>query len=223
MANTVDSTSNYSMERQYKTSGRLINLISIVEELRSTSEAFLNHCLELGGLFNFLSLPKSPIHSPFLLELMSYYNPSSNTFNIRGQYVLGITLEDVLFLARIRIDGTAVLVKDYSNKHCFDIFGEEIDDFEKLYDIIYDNSLDWKKRKAALLMVIVQCIIMPTSDGKKYYAALFECLRDPDEISGKYAWGAGMLAFLQYHMEKLYNNPRTLLPCTTWFYNNPNS
>ncbi|XP_057250893.1 uncharacterized protein LOC130589371 [Beta vulgaris subsp. vulgaris] len=52
-------------------------------------------------------------------------------------------------------------------------------------------------------MVIVQCIIMPTSDGKKYYAALFECLRDPDETSGKYAWGAGMLAFLQYHMEKL--------------------
>uniref|UniRef100_A0A803LPL0 Aminotransferase-like plant mobile domain-containing protein n=1 Tax=Chenopodium quinoa TaxID=63459 RepID=A0A803LPL0_CHEQI len=178
-----------------------------------TSEPFLQHCLGLRGLYNMLSLPKSAILSPFLSEVLGYYDPITNTFDIRG-HVLGITLEDVLFLARIRIDGKPVLVKDYRNNHCSAIFEEVIYDVNKLYEIIEDTSADWKKRKAALLMVIVQCIIILSPNGINFYPPLFEVLSDPDGTFGTYAWGAAMLAFLQHHLEKL--NQSTKLGGCTW-------
>ncbi|XP_021850905.2 protein MAIN-LIKE 2 [Spinacia oleracea] len=187
-----------------KVVGRLDTIALVRESLRKDSQTFLDHCLGLGGLFRVLSLEKHSILSHFVSKVLSYYNHTSNTFDING-HKLGITLQDVLFLAKLRIDGKPVLIQEYSSKHSATVFvDEEISDVSaaKLYKIIYNTEIEWKKRKMALLMLIARCFIMPSTDGLSMYSPFFEVLSDPDTTSATYAWGAAMLAFLQHHLEK---------------------
>lgn len=87
--------------------GHLKSLHEIRTVLEENSPDVLKECDELGGLFRALSLVESEppsIPSPFLSTLMAYYKPETNTFEI-GVHKFGITLQDVLFLTRLRIDG----------------------------------------------------------------------------------------------------------------------
>ncbi|XP_048493089.2 protein MAIN-LIKE 2-like [Beta vulgaris subsp. vulgaris] len=192
------------MAHRYAFVGKLQNLSGMEKHLSETSESFLEECKALGGLYKMLSLPYSKIPTPFLSKVLEYYNPDSNTFNIKG-HVLGVTLQDMLFLARIRIDGKPVLVKEYNDDHCISIFGKAMYEFDELKAIIEDTGSDAKKRKVALLMLIVNSIIMPSHNGNRFYPAFFELLSDPDETSMTYAWKAAMLAALQHHLQKRYN------------------
>ncbi|KAL2903211.1 Protein MAIN-LIKE 1 [Bienertia sinuspersici] len=124
------------------------------------------------------------------------------TLQINGQ-TLGITLEDVLFLTRLRIDGDPVLIKNYSDVHSISIFGEVIKDISELRTIALNKDMDPSKRNVAILMTIVVCFVMPSGNGITMYPAFLELLSDPDKTSDKYAWGAAILAYLQYHLQKL--------------------
>uniref|UniRef100_A0A803LAN3 Aminotransferase-like plant mobile domain-containing protein n=1 Tax=Chenopodium quinoa TaxID=63459 RepID=A0A803LAN3_CHEQI len=131
----------------------------------------LNQCVESGGLYSVLTLPESNLLSPFLKEVMEYNVVGTNTFQING-HTLGITLEDVLFLTRLKIDGDPVLIKNYSDVHSISILRDVISDISELRTIALATDRDDNCR----------------------------LLRD----AIRYAWGAAILAHLQYHLERFH-------------------
>lgn len=186
-----------------KTKGGLDTIYSWKSSLETRDEIFLKKLLDEGGLFTplFLADAKIKLPTPLIDLLLKRYNRESNVFKVRGK-TLSITLEDILYLTHLPIDGKPVLCKESPSKEaCEEVFGDmaavKIKDLES---IAFDKNNDERQRKVAVLKMIVGCFIMPSYNGYEVSPTYVELLKDLDEVP-KYAWGAALLAFLVHELQ----------------------
>ncbi|CAA0833711.1 Unknown protein [Striga hermonthica] len=124
-------------------------------------------------------------------------------FTING-HVMGITLEDVLYLLRLPVNGELVLVGENSHLSYKKFFGEDpkkvkISDLNR---IVYNSTENKEKRMRALLLIIIWHFVMPTKNGDGIYPSLASLLENPYNTSSIHAWGAAVLAFLHGRKKK---------------------
>lgn len=60
-----------------------------------------------------------------------------------------------------------------------------------------DVSLDYEVRKKAVLILIVRCFVVPSSNGHKVTTTYLRYINDFSRVDS-YAWGSALLAYL-YH------------------------
>ncbi|KAJ0793128.1 putative protein-serine/threonine phosphatase [Helianthus annuus] len=131
------------------------------------------------------------------------YNRDSNIFVVKGKR-LSITLEDILYLMHLPIDGKPVLCKESPSKEaCEEVFGDRAPTkIQDLKNIAFDKNNDERKRKAVVLKMIVGCFIMSGYNGYEVSPTYVELLKDLDEVP-KYVWGAALLAYLVHELERI--------------------
>ncbi|CAA0833712.1 Unknown protein [Striga hermonthica] len=124
-------------------------------------------------------------------------------FTING-HVMGITLEDVLYLLRLPINGELVLVGENSHLSYKKFFGEDSEKVKisHLNRIVYNSTENKEKRMRALLLIIIWHFVMPTKNGDGIYPSLASLLENPYNTSSIHAWGAAVLAFLYGRKKK---------------------
>ncbi|MFS7932974.1 hypothetical protein Hanom_Chr04g00374261 [Helianthus anomalus] len=108
------------------------------------------------------------------------YNRDSNVFVVKGKR-LSITLEDILYLTHLPIDGKPVLCKESLSKEaCEEVFIDRAPTkIQDLKNIAFDKNNDKRKRK---------------------FPPHVELLKDLDEAP-KYMWGAALLAYLVHELQ----------------------
>ncbi|KAJ0942084.1 putative protein-serine/threonine phosphatase [Helianthus annuus] len=186
-----------------KTKGGLDTLYSWKSSLETHDEIFLKKLLNEGGLFTplFLAAAKIKLLTPLIDLLLKIYNRDSNVFEVKGKR-LSIMLEDILYLTHLPIDGKPVLCKESPSKEaCEEVFGDRAPTkIQDLKNIAFDKNNDERKRKVAVLKMILGCFIMPGYNGYEVSPTYVELLKDLDEVS-KYAWGANLLAYLVHELQ----------------------
>lgn len=187
-----------------KIKGGLSTLYSWKSSLETDDEVFLKKLQNEGGLFTPLFLADADIKllTPLIESLLNKYDHELNVFKVKGK-ILSITLEDILYLTHLPIDGKPVLCKlspsEVSSKEVFgDKKANTITDLEK---IAFDKENDERQRKVAVLKMIIGCFIMPSYNGYEISSTYVDFLKDLDEVP-KYAWGAALLAFLVHGLQK---------------------
>jgi hypothetical protein len=135
---------------------------------------------------------------------------------------MGITLQDVLFLCHLPINGKPVIVDLCPTDVAFrKVFGEDSRQRKGCVGAAFltmiardiDRSLD--QRKIATLLVIIRSVIMPSLNGTRISTSFVELLENLDGVSD-YAWGAALLAFLFNGIEKFLLRKKKFLDGNLW-------
>ncbi|WJX67163.1 hypothetical protein P8452_51656 [Trifolium repens] len=182
--------------------------LAMLCKLKSSLDAkFIEELKSSKGLFKFLFVHEADILIPLVQKLLKYFDLKYNTFEING-HKMGITLQDVLFLCHLPINGKPVIVDLCPTDVAFrKVFGEDSRERKGCVGAAFltmiardiDRSLD--QRKIATLLVIIRSVIMPSLNGTRISTSFVELLENLDGVSD-YAWGAALLAFLFNGIEK---------------------
>ncbi|KAL1535808.1 SNF2 domain-containing protein CLASSY 3-like [Salvia divinorum] len=203
-----------------KGGGKLETIAQLYEGLDEDFKAELDASSDVSSLIRLLRVPKANILRPLLEALLGKYDCEKHVFAF-GHCHLNVTLEDVLFLTGLPIWGKPVISSNSRDEHAFTrVFGEQlkrIQSMEQLRAIAVDVTKDHRKRKIAILLIIIACFIVPSSDGQRIdttYVQFVEKLEDVDS----YAWGAALLAFLYSGIKKCkgVNPPKGAVDGNLW-------
>ncbi|KAK2423423.1 hypothetical protein QL285_033877 [Trifolium repens] len=167
--------------------GDLVNMVgrlNVIDKLRKSLDAnFIEELQNSGGLFKFVFLPHGALFKRIVIKLARCFQSSTDTFVINSQ-TLGITLEDMLYLYHLPIDGKPVLVDHCPTNEAFDRLYGEIPKSDitvhKLTMIACDTLKTTQQRKNAVLLIIIRLVIMPKDDSRipKSYVELLENVDD---------------------------------------------
>ncbi|WOG92546.1 hypothetical protein DCAR_0311817 [Daucus carota subsp. sativus] len=136
--------------------------------------------------------------------LDKYYDPDTHTFDISG-HVLGVTLEDVLYLTGLPIQGKPLIYEKSLDEDAFmRVFGEEFKDrqtltFDEVKNIARGRRL-FNVRKIAVLPIMCEYFICPTNNHHTVISQKVHLVENVDEIDS-YALGAALLSFLYHGLE----------------------
>nr|QIA97929.1 hypothetical protein AP_R.00g000270-v1.0.a3 [Amaranthus palmeri] len=118
---------------------------------------------------------------------------------VPGNYGLNPTLEDVLYLTGLPIVGKPVIFdKTVDNDAFMRVFEEQgtnIISLTTLDRIAKDHTRSDDKRIKAILLILICCIIAPSTSGHECRATLVQFVEHLDQVNS-YAWGAALLAYL---------------------------
>lgn len=134
-----------------------------------------------------------------------YYDPDTHTFDISG-HVLGVTLEDVLYLTGLPIQGKPLIYEKSLDEDAFmRVFGEEFKDrqtltFDEVKNIARDGRRLFNVRKIAVLLIMCEYFICPTNNHHTVISQKVHLVENVDEIDS-YALGAALLSFLYHGLE----------------------
>jgi hypothetical protein len=196
--------------------------LAMLCKLKSSLDAkFIEELKSSKGLFKFLFVHEADILIPLVQKLLKYFDLKYNTFEING-HKMGITLQDVLFLCHLPINGKPVIVDLCPTDVAFrKVFGEDSRQRKGCVGAAFltmiardiDRSLD--QRKIATLLVIIRSVIMPSLNGTRISTSFVELLENLDGVSD-YAWGAALLAFLFNGIEKFLLRKKKFLDGNLW-------
>ncbi|KAI5420837.1 hypothetical protein KIW84_044605 [Lathyrus oleraceus] len=133
-----------------------------------------------------------------------------------------ITLQDVLFIWHLPIDGTPVLLERCPSDEAFiRVYPERPRDKKRMGDFYSDvarnTDFSSKQRKVAILMIILRAFVMPSFDGNSVPLSFVSLLEDVDSVSN-YAWGAAILSFLLSGIENFRINKKKHLDGNFWVF-----
>lgn len=200
--------------------GKLFTIAHLFETLDESFKAELDASSDASSLISLLRVPKAFILRPLLRALLEHYSSEKHVF-VFGHCHLNVTLEDVLYLTGLPIWGQPVINSNSRDEHAFTrVFGEHKNrtvSMEQLRGIAKDVTNDYRKRKIAVLLIIISCFIVPPSSGRQIdttYVQFVEKLEDVDS----YAWGAALLAFLYSGISncKGVNPPKRVVDGNLW-------
>lgn len=198
--------------------GRLETLSTLC---KSIDADFKNELRAEGGLFQFLFVPEANILKPVVEKLLKCFEANSSTFLINGLR-LGRTLQDVLFICHLPIDGKLVLLERCPSDEAFKRVYPEGPHDKKRKEGFYksvacDSNFSSKQRKIAILMLILRGFVMPSFDGNSIPPSFVALLEDVDSVSN-YAWGAAMLSYLLTGIEKFRSKKKKHLDGNFWIF-----
>ncbi|KAL3653783.1 hypothetical protein CASFOL_003464 [Castilleja foliolosa] len=126
--------------------------------------------------------------------------------------LMGITLEDILFLTGLPIYGRPI-ISTFEKSRDLDAFSRVLGlETEKgkgvstsvLISYIQDRKKDNTKRTIALILLLIHSFITPSTNGQRVPTTYVQFLENLENVDG-YAWGAALLSFLHCGIEKKEN------------------
>lgn len=172
----------------------------LYNELDETFQNHLNESQDSRCLLKLLRFLAADLMPSLVCYFLEFYNTKDNVFRFNDQ-VLSISLEDVLFLTGLPIDGDAVIDqhnRDSEGFHrVFKLDNEKSKSTKVLKSVAKDVSLDNDVRKKVVLLLIIRCFIVPSSNMGRVSTTYLRYIEDLSRVDS-YAWGAALLAFL-YH------------------------
>ncbi|KAI3719419.1 hypothetical protein L6452_20317 [Arctium lappa] len=131
--------------------------------------------------------------------LLKKYDPELNVFKIKVQR-LNVTLQDILYITGLPIQGKALITSRTRNKTTFrETMGFDEDkpniSMTDLQNIAMDVHKTTNQRMRTIFLLIIDCVIIPSADVKMVTSTYVEFVRDLT-IVNSYAWGAALLAYL---------------------------
>ncbi|GKE58246.1 hypothetical protein Tco_1497431 [Tanacetum coccineum] len=142
------------------------------------------HCLL--RLLRLTSTTQTP--TTLLSSLLEKYDSKNHYFKINGHH-LNVTLEDILYLTGLPIDGKAVISSTSRDKEAFERVFTSLDRNEKvivptLKKIVETQSKEHKERLIALLLIVNVCFVTPVCDDYIVHNYLVQFVEKLDEVDG---------------------------------------
>ena len=185
----------------YKATGKVVSLGTVYNSLDSAFKGVVDQIIESKGnghcLLRLLKLTNTTQTPTQLLSLLlEKYDRKNHYFNINGHH-LNVTLEDILYLTGLPIDGKAVISSTSRDKEAFERVFTSLEN-EKvttriLMKIAENQNKENNERLIALLLLVIFCFVMPVCDDYVVHNYLVQFVEKLDEVDG-YAWGAALLA-----------------------------
>ena len=177
----------------------IYTLRDLYNELDDSFRNYLDNSEDSRCLLDLLKFPAADIMPSLVSYFLEFYNPEENVFRINDQ-VLCISLEDVLFLTGLPIDGEPVI--DHGNRDALGfhrVFGLRNQKFHSTAEMkkVVIEGKDNEVRKIVVLLLIVRCFIVPSANGGRVSTTYLRFIENVNRVD-TYAWGAALLAFL-YH------------------------
>lgn len=150
---------------------------------------------------------------------LQYYEPGTQVFEF-GEYSMGLTLEDVLFITGLPIQGKPVLfAKSSDNKAFFRVF-QKYENMTtvpatKIVDICCDMNETYKTRKIALFLVMLFAFIAPDNDKHEIDSVSVQFVENLNEIDD-YAWGTALLAYMYNGMNRFTRRRKSCVDGNLW-------
>ncbi|KAI3712146.1 hypothetical protein L1987_70695 [Smallanthus sonchifolius] len=134
------------------------------KELNDKDPSFLRGLCMGGGLFTAFSVSSAKILNHLLIELINNFDLISKVFSFNGNN-LAVTLEDILFLTHLPIDGKPVLCKVLPDTKAYNKVSDDTTEkiLCELLTSASDTSKDEEKRKVAVLMMLIGSFIIVTA------------------------------------------------------------
>ncbi|KAI7747236.1 hypothetical protein M8C21_002028, partial [Ambrosia artemisiifolia] len=194
----------------YKSAEKVSTLGSVYKSLDSAFKHFIDDIIENNGpascLLRLLKLPETTdFLTPMFSALLDTYDVDNHYFDINGNH-LNITLEDVLFVTGLPINGKALISNVSRDRHAFNrVFNYPIGTYRvaigTLREIGSDTNKSNKERLVAVLLIVVACFILPSYDNHCMQCCYVQFVENLEEVND-YAWGAALLAFLYCGLDK---------------------
>ncbi|KAK1381696.1 hypothetical protein POM88_019431 [Heracleum sosnowskyi] len=203
-----------------KGSSMLYTLSKLYNELDQRFKDFLDDSQDSRCLLNLLKIPATNLLTPVVQYLLKFYKKNDNVFSINNQ-VLSISLEDVLYITGLPIQGRPIIDDKNRDPNGFDrvfqIPNKRNLSISVLIEIAKNENETNDRRKRAILLIIVRCFIVPNSNGHQVGTTFLRFIEDFGQVDS-YAWGAALLAFLYYGMGKVVDdqNPKKRLDGNSW-------
>ncbi|KAL8144945.1 hypothetical protein AgCh_003236 [Apium graveolens] len=173
---------------------------SLYDELDENFQRHLNESEDSRCLLNLLRFPAAYLMPCLVSYFLKFYDKKDNVFDFNG-IKLYISLEDVLFLTGLPIDGEAVISSESRDRdgfnRVFQIPSEKTKSNKVLRSISKNVSLDDDTRKKAVLLLTITCFIVPSSNLGRVATTYLRYIEDLGRVDS-FAWGAALLARL-YH------------------------
>ncbi|XP_050380093.1 protein MAIN-LIKE 2 [Argentina anserina] len=195
--------------------------------------------VEKAGFGYLRLIPAISLDNPLISALVERWRKETNTFHLNvGE--MTVTLKDVAFLLGLSIDGDPVMGVTYTtcNSVCERFLGKtpesnyvsggmvKLSWLKDTYSLCPEDApLEViKYHTRAYLLYLVGSTIFSTTTGNKVPVMYLPLFEDFDQC-GKYAWGAGALAFLyralgnaSQRSQSTISGCLTLLQCWSYFY-----
>ncbi|KAL6533007.1 hypothetical protein OROMI_027119 [Orobanche minor] len=158
-----------------------------------------NNITHLAALLKF---SYSQILTKVNLIIMKHYDTKDRLFKINGVQ-LGISLEDALYMTGLPIKGKLVICAQFRDPDAFQrVFGISgtSSSINAMKQIVLTKERHIDVRKKALLLILIHSFV--TSEGKGGFCPIFVQFVDNLQAVNTYAWGAALLSFLYYHLQK---------------------
>ncbi|KAK1381699.1 hypothetical protein POM88_019435 [Heracleum sosnowskyi] len=203
-----------------KGSSMLYTLSKLYNELDQRFKDFLDDSQDSRCLLNLLKIPATNLLTPVVQYILKFYKKNDNVFSINNQ-VLSISLEDVLYITGLPIQGRPIIDDKNRDPNGFDrvfqIPNKRNLSISVLIEIAKNENETNDRRKRAILLIIVRCFIVPDSSGHRVGTTFLRFIEDFGQVDS-YAWGAALLAFLYYGMGKVVDdqNPKKRLDGNSW-------
>ncbi|KAK1391332.1 hypothetical protein POM88_010388 [Heracleum sosnowskyi] len=173
---------------------------SLYDELDENFQRHLNESEDSRCLLNLLRFPAADLMPCLVSYFLKFYDKKDNVFDFNG-IKLCISLEDVLFLTGLPIDGEAVISSESRDRdgfnRVFQLPSEKTKSNKVLRSIAKNVSLDDDTRKKVVLLLTITCFIVPSSNSGRVATTYLRYIEDLGRVDS-FAWGAALLARL-YH------------------------
>ncbi|KAJ0755529.1 putative aminotransferase-like, plant mobile domain-containing protein [Helianthus annuus] len=187
---------------RYRATGKVCTLGTVYNSLDPAFKRVVDQIIDNKGdghcLLRLLRLTSTTQTPTTLLSLLlKKYDRENHYFEINGHH-LNVTLEDILYLTGLPIDGKAVISSTSRDKEAFERVFTSFDRNEKvtvptLKKIVETQSKEDKERLIALLLIVIVCFVTPVCDDYIVHNYLVQFVEKLDEVDG-YAWGAALLS-----------------------------
>lgn len=144
-------------------------LNNIYNDVEDGFRGYLDDSRDSKCLLNLLRIPGADLLTSVVRYVIRFFDIEDHVFRINGN-VLCITLEDVLYLTGLPIQGTPV-ISDNNRDPLGYLRVFQLPETQKtpllstLKGIAKDVNRDYDTRKRAVLLLIVRCFIAPISGG----------------------------------------------------------
>lgn len=194
----------------FKASGKYSRLCDVYSKMdhdfKNAVDLIIDNHEPGFSLLRLLRLDINNIQTPgrLLQALVDRYDLDKHYFIINDN-VLNITLEDVLYITGLPIDGKAVISETSRDKDAFTrAFGilPECKVYTRTLECVaLDQSRPKEQRLQALLLLVIVCFVSPVCEDYVVHGHLVQFVTDLAKVDS-YSWGAAFLASLYVGLEK---------------------
>ena len=185
----------------YRATGKVCTLGTTYNSLDPAFKRVVDQIIDSKGdghcllrLLRLTSTTQTP--TTLLSSLLKKYDRENHYFKINGHH-LNVTLEDILYLTGLPIDGKAVISSTSRDKEAFERVFTSLDtktvNLPTLKSIVINESKANKERLTALLLIVIVCFVTPVQDDYIVHNYLVQFVENFDEVDN-YAWGAALLS-----------------------------
>lgn len=188
-----------------KGSGKKHTINYIYSELQWKDPEFIsNIILDDKFCYDILKIDDTDVPMKLVRILLDCYASDDEVFVCNG-LKLFITLEDVLFIIGLPVEGQLIANASKNTTAFTDVFNLTLVksqcSIEKIKEIVLNDEKSREERKKALWLILMSCFIVPSGDGHRMKADHVAYVNNLIEVTS-YAWDVALLSYLHCGIKK---------------------